>query len=144
MLTRSQVARRLNKSLATVRRLEGWKLHPRRDANGIHRFDPEEVKRLSLDAHPFTSHGSAHAHRIVTSAGCARGRLTRERVRSIEERLASHVVVEVREREERECKVLAAELLEQLAGLSERQLHRLDLEAVVDLLEWFGEGVCAR
>jgi len=47
MLTRSQVARRLGKSLATVRRLEGSSLHPRRDDNGVHWFDESEVKRLA-------------------------------------------------------------------------------------------------
>lgn len=46
MLTRSQVARRLGRSLATVRRLEGKELHPERDARGVHRFDPLEVAAL--------------------------------------------------------------------------------------------------
>jgi hypothetical protein len=47
MLTRSQVARRLGKSLATVRRLEGSSLHPSRDDNGVHWFDESEVQRLA-------------------------------------------------------------------------------------------------
>lgn len=47
MLTRAQVAKRLGKSIATVRRLEGERLHPRRDAAGIHRFDAGEVARLA-------------------------------------------------------------------------------------------------
>ena len=50
MLTRMQVARRLGKSLATVRRLEGSVLHPRRDANGIHRFNPAEVEHVAEEA----------------------------------------------------------------------------------------------
>ena len=49
MLTRSQVAKRLGKSIATVRRLEGDRLHPRRDEAGINRFDPAEVDRLAAD-----------------------------------------------------------------------------------------------
>jgi hypothetical protein len=45
-LTRKQVARRLCRSIATVRRLEGKVLHPRRDARGVHQFSSEEVERL--------------------------------------------------------------------------------------------------
>jgi hypothetical protein len=45
MLTRGQVAKRLGKSIATIRRMEGRELHPERDPNGIMRFDPEEVER---------------------------------------------------------------------------------------------------
>lgn len=47
MLTRSQVARRLGKSIATVRRMEGVALHPQRDARGVQRFDPHEVERVA-------------------------------------------------------------------------------------------------
>lgn len=43
MLTRSQVAKRLGKSIATVRRLEGSALHPIQDRDGVHRFDAREV-----------------------------------------------------------------------------------------------------
>jgi hypothetical protein len=46
MLTRSQVAQRLGKSIATVRRLEGSSLHPSRDRDGVHRFDAREVEWL--------------------------------------------------------------------------------------------------
>jgi hypothetical protein len=47
MLTRGQVAKRLGKSVATVRRLEGRELHPRRDTKGVLRFDPEEVEAVA-------------------------------------------------------------------------------------------------
>lgn len=47
MMTRGQVARRLGKSVATVRRLEGSLLHPRRDASGVLRFNPTEVDRVA-------------------------------------------------------------------------------------------------
>jgi fructose-1,6-bisphosphatase/sedoheptulose 1,7-bisphosphatase-like protein len=46
-MTRGQVARRLGKSLATVRRLEGVLLHPQRDARGVHHFDANEVDALA-------------------------------------------------------------------------------------------------
>lgn len=48
-MTRKQVGRRLGKSIATVRRIEGVLLHPVRDERGIHRFDPDEVEALALD-----------------------------------------------------------------------------------------------
>lgn len=47
MLTRTQVARRLGRSLATVRRAEGKTLHPTVDGRGTHRFDPVEVDALA-------------------------------------------------------------------------------------------------
>ena len=47
MMTRGQVARRLGKSLATVRRLEGVKLHPWQDERGVYRFSRAEVERLA-------------------------------------------------------------------------------------------------
>lgn len=37
----------MGKSIATVRRLEGSGLHPRRDANGVHRFDHIEVENVA-------------------------------------------------------------------------------------------------
>lgn len=45
-LKRGEVARRLRKSVATVRRLEGHILFPSRDQRGIYRFDEWEVERL--------------------------------------------------------------------------------------------------
>src|SRR4051812_35685490 len=49
MLTRSQVARRLGKSVATVRRIEGILLAPARDRRGVYRFDPADVDDLARD-----------------------------------------------------------------------------------------------
>lgn len=46
MITRAQVARRLGRSIATVRRLEGSVLHPSRDVDGVYRFDASEVDRV--------------------------------------------------------------------------------------------------
>src|SRR5688572_22532524 len=44
MLTRAQVARRLRKSIATVRRMEGVRLHPTCDVDGVWHFDVDEVE----------------------------------------------------------------------------------------------------
>ncbi len=47
MMTRSQVAKRLGKSIATVRRMEGVELFPTRDGRGVFRFDPAEVEAVA-------------------------------------------------------------------------------------------------
>lgn len=46
-LTRSKVAEELGTSIASVRRLEGKTLHPRKGADGVHLFDPGEVAALA-------------------------------------------------------------------------------------------------
>ena len=48
-MTRKQVAQRLGKSIATVRRIEGVLLHPRQDARGVRHFDPRAVEALVKD-----------------------------------------------------------------------------------------------
>lgn len=47
MLTRAGVAKRLGKSIATVRRIEGVELHPTSDERGVHHFDPDEVDAVA-------------------------------------------------------------------------------------------------
>jgi hypothetical protein len=49
-LTRADVARRLRKSIATVRRLEHRVLFPVRDEHGVHRFDESEVELARRDS----------------------------------------------------------------------------------------------
>ena len=46
-MTRGQVAKRLGKSLATVRRIEGVLLHSVQDSYGVHRFDDAQVEALA-------------------------------------------------------------------------------------------------
>lgn len=46
-MTRTEVARYLGKSVATVRRAEGVHLHPKRDHRGVHHFAPAEVRALA-------------------------------------------------------------------------------------------------
>lgn len=48
-LTRVEVARRLGRSIATVRRLEYRVLFPTRDDRGVLRFDESEVERARRD-----------------------------------------------------------------------------------------------
>lgn len=85
-LTRKQVAERLRRSVATVRRLEGHVLHPRRDAHGTYRFSSDEVEQLRAAPQKLRAHGSspwlrakvlsrrpAHAKPEATRDGYARG-----------------------------------------------------------------------
>ena len=48
MLTRSAVAKKLGRSLATVRRLEGKELFPRCDSRGVNWFDEADVERVAV------------------------------------------------------------------------------------------------
>lgn len=48
-LTRSQVARRIDRSLSTVRRFEFVKLHAVADEKGIFKFDADEVDALAKE-----------------------------------------------------------------------------------------------
>lgn len=52
MLTRAQVADRLGRSVATVRRLEGVVLHPSRGRRGVRLFEADEVDRVARDGYP--------------------------------------------------------------------------------------------
>jgi hypothetical protein len=166
MLTRSQVARRLGKSLATVRRLEGSSLHPRRDDNGVHWFDESEVQRLADNRRT--------TRRMLERAGPqppeCRDRVKRPdwwpqrlervepddvdassdpdedelpgatetamsleverldtKVRDLKNRIAHHVAPEIRAARTQalELRTIACQLLEELDGLSDRQLRRL-------------------
>lgn len=47
MLTRSQVARRIGRSVATVRRMEGHSLHPDVGPRGLRLFDSDEVEDVA-------------------------------------------------------------------------------------------------
>jgi hypothetical protein len=47
MLTRSQVARRIGRSVATVRRMEGTSLHPEIGPRGIRLFDVDELEDVA-------------------------------------------------------------------------------------------------
>ena len=47
-MTRREVAKRLGKSVAAVRRLEGVHLHPARDSRGVHHFDEDDVEALAV------------------------------------------------------------------------------------------------
>src|SRR6478752_2791194 len=93
-MTRQQVAKRLGKSLATVRRLEGGRLNPLQDARGVHHFDPDEVEALARDMETGrvalwqelrpASGDPTSAHRDDSCAGCSE---LEEQVRALRARL---------------------------------------------------------
>lgn len=68
MLTRAQVAARLGKSVATVRRLEGVVLHPHRGRNGVRLFNPYEVERVAREGYE-PQLRSAHGRRTESTRG---------------------------------------------------------------------------
>jgi hypothetical protein len=68
MLTRSQVARRLGKSVATVRRMEGIELHPVCDGRGVYRFDAGEVERLARAEQSGSARRRSRLHRFGLEA----------------------------------------------------------------------------
>jgi hypothetical protein len=76
-LTRTQVARRLGKSVATVRRLEGCVLFPSLDWRGVHRFDDWEVEQLREN--PERAHGYARSEWFESRQRRARKQRTTHR-----------------------------------------------------------------
>jgi hypothetical protein len=63
LLTRGQVANRLGRSVATVRRLEGVVLHPSRGRRGMRLFDADEVDRVAREGYPPQLSGSSRSPR---------------------------------------------------------------------------------
>ncbi len=74
-LTRDDVAKRLGVSVSTVRRLEGTKLHPLIDDNGVRRFRASDVERYAqeLEAEQRTPRNAAQA--VVRAAQLSRGEI---------------------------------------------------------------------
>jgi hypothetical protein len=73
--TRDGVAKRLGVSVSTVRRLEGSKLHPLIDDNGVRRFRASDVERYAneLEAEQRTPRNSAQA--VVRAAQLSKGEI---------------------------------------------------------------------
>jgi hypothetical protein len=157
------VAKRLGKSIATVRRMEGVELHPMRDTRGVNRFDPDEVERLAQAERSGSRATHSRSYRIANLE-----RLHR-RSEGVEEQLAPDVsgqelkrqqentggqqAVERarqaeagREAEERRRRELEAEnaalravflkeIVEWIESLSPRQVTALDDEGFDELIE---------
>lgn len=73
-LVRAEVAARLGRSIAAVRRLEGDRLYPIADSRGVWRFDPAEVDALAATMAPRSARTSAPASEEAR-ASARQGRL---------------------------------------------------------------------
>jgi hypothetical protein len=71
-LTRGDVARRLRKSIATVRRLENRVLFPVRDERGVRWFDEAEVERVRRDPGCFRKYARSNWFEIHVRARARR------------------------------------------------------------------------
>jgi hypothetical protein len=160
MLTRSGVAKRLGKSIATVRRMEGHELHPVKDENGVHRFDPEEVAEVARSRRSESVADDSEAQleqvqqeRVAEELDWLQwqrqqraewARREEERVREEVRRRAELQAELERRREEharQELVTAQVELLETVESLTPRDWSRLDesereeLEALLDEIE---------
>ena len=165
MLTRPQVAKRLGKSVATVRRMEGNELFPTRDERGIYRFDPDEVERVAQADRTRLPRSTPHrtAELDELHDRLAEVEAEREADRELEEMRRRHEewrerhAAQQREREEQERheaeakrlhelqeeherlqESIAQQKLEFAESLTRRDIARLDddeFERLMDLLE---------
>jgi hypothetical protein len=122
MLTRAAVAKRLGRSITTVRRMEGNELHPWTDSRGVHQFDDGEVERLARcalgrdaarDPSGFDEDGERRD--VGGNAGLLELELdqARESVRRLSERTT---LLESRNQELRTTGIEALELVEVVLG----------------------------
>ena len=163
MLTRSQVAKRLGRSIATVRRMEGHELFPTKDERGVHRFDAEEVakvarcggvrarstergapeerdeilelRREQAEEQSFVDWQRELAARRQRLADQQQERSERERVRELEADKARQRA----ELEEQELAQVCESLLSELESLTPRQLASLGEEHFEELTELLSE-----
>jgi len=147
MMTRSGVAKRLGKSIATVRRMEGVELHPTLGGDGVHLFDPDEVEAIATGARGPSPHRIADltARRIVDSDGAqpeAEDRIAQLESELARERAAhAQSLVSLREEaalREKQAAKEAREVASLLDSLTDRDLAALDeddLDELIELLE---------
>lgn len=129
-MTRQQVAKRLGRSVATVRRLEGNRLHARQDARGVHYFDPDEVEALArdIDQGEITlwqelgpTSGARATHNVARD--CERCTYLEEQIRTLRGQLDDQRATHLRELDDlradhyREARELAETLAEVMASL---------------------------
>jgi hypothetical protein len=130
MLTRSGVAKRLGRSIATVRRLEGRELFPVVDKTGVHRFADDQVSRLVLR---LRSGGSLDGARGDWLAGRRPSRANRQQL-AHSTSAASNVNAIARERTAAQQEVAVA-ILELLDARHLRRLGPALRDYLASLLE---------
>lgn len=96
-LTRDDVAKRLDVSISTVRRLEGTRLHPLIDGKGVHRFKASDVERLAkeMEAEQRSPRNAQQA--VVRAAEMPKGELAALVFERLEQRHSlSEIVIALR------------------------------------------------
>jgi len=96
-LTRDDVAKRLDISISTVRRLEGTRLHPAIDSKSVRRFKASDVERLAreLEAEQRTPRNAQQA--VVRAAEMPKGELAARVFERLEQRHSlSEIVIALR------------------------------------------------
>ncbi len=154
MMTRSGVAKRLGKSIASVRRMEGSTLHPRLDSRGFHLFDPAEVEAAARGSAPPPREFPSFAH-VTPTEGPADAPWQGDAHSEWDERLRHEVDRARRETERRarerwreaevqirrdaqhkaELERVLSEAVHVLESLSPAMLRHIDDEDIDSLLE---------
>jgi hypothetical protein len=116
LLTRKQVAIRLQVSTSSVRRLEGTRLHPQQDERGVWWFDPSDVESLADEGSVRQRAASTRKHSNTTAGEVA----ARIFVMFAEGKGLRDIVVTARQPPER----VRALFREWLVGLSEGERLR--------------------
>ena len=96
-LTRDDVAKRLDVSISTVRRLEGTRLHPSIDDKSVRRFKASDVERLAkeLEAEQRSPRNAQQA--VVRAAEMSKGELAALVFEKLEQRHSlSEIVIALR------------------------------------------------
>jgi hypothetical protein len=124
MVTRRQVAARLGKSIATVRRIEGELLHPIRNARGVYLFHVHEVEVLKR----------------AVDAG--KVQLWRSFEPQRDEAVPSTTAANVRYREAREDLLEAKEALSEVRRRHQQELDELKASHAVEVAE-YDRALCA-
>lgn len=150
MLTRSGVAKRLGKSIATVRRMEGVEFHPTLGSDGVRLFDPDEVEGVASGRPGPSPHRIADltARRILNPDDVPPG--TENRIAELESELARERTAHAESlawlrqeaaRREKHAADEARELAALLDSLTDHDLAALDdddldeLAALLDAVE---------
>jgi hypothetical protein len=129
MLTRAGVAKRIGRSIATVRRLEGSELFPTVGRDGVHRFDPSEVdavlerrgtgSRLGprgwLDSEIKRREGDACARGAFRQTAARRG--AEKRIQATLEEIIERLSLAIDALTERELRGLPRELVDALSDV---------------------------
>lgn len=96
-LTRDDVAKRLDVSISTVRRLEGTRLHPLVDGKGVRRFKASDVERLAKELLAEQRSPRNAQQAVLRAADLPKGELAAQVFERLEQRHSlSEIVIALR------------------------------------------------